>query len=175
MVHITRRALTLGFVSAAALVLTRRSAGLRGSHRRRELSGGEIANDSCYVGGLVSGIPATLNTDKYVIKDYGGSRHLVCYFETKPSYTAAGEGASYDSDWTAPTRLTRWVGYDPTCVEPGGDEAGYTEAAQSEPRFTQYRTHLVHVLLVAAGGARVPVGLAAVSGGLALVRRPTVE
>jgi len=143
MVHVTRRTLTLGIVSAAALVLTTALPAFADHTAGAELSGGEIANDSCYVGGLVSGIPATLNTDKYVIKDYGGSRHLACYFETAPSYTAAGEGSSYDWDWTAPTRLTNWVGYDPTCVEPGGDEMGYTEAAQSAPRFTQYRTHLV--------------------------------
>jgi len=103
---------------------------------------GSTAENSCYVGGLLSGIPATLFTPDYVIKDYAGKRHLACYFETAPSYAASSDGGGYDWDWTAPTRLTTWYGGD-TCVEPGGSADGYTEAAQSEPKFVQYRTHLV--------------------------------
>lgn len=143
MVQRTRRTLTLGFAGAAALVLATAIPAFADHTGGAELTGGEIAADSCYVGGLLSGIPATLNTDSYVIRDYGGSRHLACYFETEPSYTASGEGGSYDWDWTAPKKPISWYGYDPTCVEPGGDENGYTEAAQSTPRFAQYKTHLV--------------------------------
>jgi hypothetical protein len=144
MVHVTRRNLALGFTGAAALLLVTALPAFADHTAGAELSGGEIANDSCYVGGLVSGIPATLNTDNYVIKDYDGSRHLACYFETAPSYTPSGvDGETYDWPWTAPTRLTKWTGYDSTCIEPGGDELGYTEAAQSAPRFAQYKTHLV--------------------------------
>jgi len=143
MVHVTRRTLALGFVGAAALVITTALPAFADHTAGAELSGGVIAADSCYVGGLVSGIPATLNTDEYAIRDYGGARHLACYFETAPSYTAGSDGGNYDWDWTAPTRLKTWNGFDPTCIEPGGDEGGYTEAAQSTPRFVQYRTHLV--------------------------------
>jgi hypothetical protein len=143
MVPVTRPTLAFGFLGAAALVLTTALSASADHTAGAELTGGGIATDSCYVGGLVSGIPATLNTADYAIRDYGGSRHLACYFETAPSYTASGEDGGYDGDWTAPTRLVNWSGFAPTCVEPGGDELGYTEAAQSTPRFVQYRTHLV--------------------------------
>ncbi|SFS06963.1 hypothetical protein SAMN04487846_2174 [Microbacterium sp. cf046] len=104
---------------------------------------GSAGENSCYVGGLLSGIPATLFTPNYAIRDSAGKRHLVCYFETAPSYSADPEGGGYDWSWTAPTRPTTWYGSAPTCVEPGGSADGYTDAAQSTPRFVQYRTHLV--------------------------------
>ena len=104
---------------------------------------GSAGEGSCYVGGLLSGIPATLFTPSYTIRDYAGKRHIACYFETAASYTADPEGGGYDWNWTAPSKPTTFYGSANTCIEPGGSADGYTEAAQSTPRFVQYKTHLV--------------------------------
>jgi hypothetical protein len=143
MVQARNRNIAFGFAGAALLVLVTALSAAADHTGGAELSGGQLADDDCYVGGLLSGIPATLNTDDYAIRDHHGSRHLVCYFETASSYTAGSDPAGYDWDWSAPRRLIAWTAFDPTCVEPGGDEIGYTDAAQSRPRFVQYRTHLV--------------------------------
>ena len=57
MVHVTRRTLALGFVGAAALVITTALPAFADHTAGAELSGGVIAADSCYVGGLVSRNP----------------------------------------------------------------------------------------------------------------------
>ena len=140
--RLTRNTL-LAFAAAGALTIGAAAPAWADHTGGAELTDyGAVGEESCYVGGLLSGIPATLFTPRYVIRDWGGQRHLACYFETAPSYSAA-DSAEYDWDWTAPRRLTSWTGGDPTCVEPGGSADGYTEAAQSKPRFVQYSTHLV--------------------------------
>lgn len=141
--RITRNTL-IAFAAAGALTLGASAPAWADHTGGAELTDlGAIAEHSCYVGGLLSGIPATLFSQTYAIKDYGGKRHLVCYFETAPSYTGSNEGGGYDWDWTAPTRPVTWRGYADTCVEPGGSGDGYTEAAQSTPVFVQKSTHVV--------------------------------
>jgi hypothetical protein len=138
--RITRNTL-LGIAGAAALTIGISIPAWADHTGGAELTDlGSAGETSCYVGGILSDIPATLYTADYAIRDYGGKRHIACYFETEPSYTANEE---YDWDWTAPTKPTTWYGTADTCVEPGGSGDGYTDAAQSTPRFVQYRTHLV--------------------------------
>lgn len=144
MVRSRFRNIALGVAASALLIVAvavPASADHTGGAELTDL--GSAGSDSCYVGGLLSGIPTTLFTPYYSIRDHGGSRHLVCYFTTASSYTPSSDEGGYDWSWTAPRRLTTFLGGDATCVEPGGSADGYTEAAQSVPRFVEYKTSLV--------------------------------
>lgn len=144
MVRSRIRNIVLGFAGAACLVVAASLPAIADHTGGAELTDlGSTGSDSCYVGGLLSGIPATLFTPHYAIRDHSGSRHLVCYFTTESSYDPSSDSGGYDWSWTAPRRLTTFRGADATCVEPGGSADGYTEAAQSVPRFVEYKTSLV--------------------------------
>ncbi|AZZ50834.1 MULTISPECIES: hypothetical protein [Rathayibacter] len=93
------------------------------------------SNGSCYYGALLPAAPGySLQTKDYRFVRSGTSLTLVCVFTGIPAFVPADDTVTGD-DYTAPTRLTRYVSLG-SCLPPGVDSASelYPDYEREVPR-----------------------------------------